>query len=182
MKLRDYTAFMQNRRLGVELTFRRADSLDVPRPELAPAVQVLSNIRLHGPGSSTHAAFPGELPFGLRFGDTREALIAKFGPPDSARINLAAMYAMRWDTKNYALFAILDKAEGGLALVSMQVPVVASERKGFRGEVRRQSMIPKSGHRFPEKIMLKQKAGARLRFNEERSGSRIGRAGPRGRT
>lgn len=123
----DLTTFLQNRALGVELTFRDADALDVPMRDHPPGTLVLSNIRLYGPGSSTHAAFKGDLPFGLRFGDTREALIAKFGPPDLDKTDIASM---RWDTKRYALFAQLDKA-GTLSRLSLQLPVVATERPGW---------------------------------------------------
>ncbi len=53
----DLTTFLQNRPLGVELTFRDADALDVPMRDHPPGTLVLSNIRLYGGGSSTHAAF-----------------------------------------------------------------------------------------------------------------------------
>jgi hypothetical protein len=123
----DYTAYLQNRALGIELTFRTADALDVPLREHPSGALVLSNIRLYGPGSSTHTAFKGDLPFGLRFGDTREALIAKFGPPD---VDGTFMAVVRWDTERYALFAQMSKA-GKLARFGLQLPVVATNRPGF---------------------------------------------------
>lgn len=130
-KPNDFTAFLQNRALGVELTFRRADALDVPlRGDLSPETLVLSSVRLYGPGSSTHKAFKGALPFGLRFGDTKEALIAKFGPPDRDRPNRTHFAPMRWDTERYAFFVKLDDGDR-LKDLSLQLPVVASKRPGF---------------------------------------------------
>jgi hypothetical protein len=125
----DLTAFLQNHVLGIELTFRLADALDVPPREPPPGAFVLSSIRLYGPGSSTHAAFKGDLPFGLAFGDSREAMIAKFGPPDREGTPIDQTQ-MRWDTQLYALFTHRDKA-GGLDELSLQVPFVVSTRPGF---------------------------------------------------
>jgi hypothetical protein len=127
----DLTAFLQNHALGIELTFRVADALDVPPRDPPPGPFVLSSIRFYGLGSSTHAAFKGDLPFGLAFGDSKEAMIAKFGPPDRDGSPIDPTQ-MRWDTQRYALFTHRDKA-GGLAQLSLQVPVVASTRPGFEG-------------------------------------------------
>jgi len=133
IKRDERTGFLQNYALGIELTFTHAESLDVPVSGRPPRAIVLDNIRLYGPGSRTHAAFNGALPFGLAFGDTRDALIAKFGPPDLEGTNLAGMLHMRWDTERYALFLQLDKntKDGKLNLVSLQTPVVASNKPGF---------------------------------------------------
>jgi hypothetical protein len=127
----DLTAFLHNRALGIELTFRVADALDVPPRDPPPGAFVLSSIRLYGPGSSTHAAFKGDLPFGLAFGDSKEAMIAKFGPPDRDGSPIDQTQ-MRWDTQRYALFTHRDTA-GGLDQLSLQAPVVASDRPGFEG-------------------------------------------------
>jgi hypothetical protein len=127
----DPTAFLQNNALGIELTFRRIDALDVPPRDPPPGAFVLSNIRFYGPGSKTHAAFKGDLPFGLRFGDNREAMITKFGPPDREGTPIDQTQ-MRWDTQRYALFTHRDKA-GGLDELSLQVPFVASDKPGFEG-------------------------------------------------
>jgi hypothetical protein len=127
VKRGDITAFLHNRKLGVELTFGYAEGLDVPLRDYPPDALVLRNIRFYGPGSSTHAAFTGDLPFGLRFGDTRAALIAKFGPPDADGANIPPL---RWDTAGYALYAQLGE-DGGLTRFALQVPYVASSRPGF---------------------------------------------------
>lgn len=101
VKRGDFTAFLHNRKLGVELTFIDADRLDLRLRDYPPGALVLHNFRLYGPGHNSHASFAGDLPFGLRFGDTREALIAKFGPPD------AGPHRRRADALGYgALFAV----------------------------------------------------------------------------
>jgi hypothetical protein len=123
----DFTAFLQNRELGVELTFGYAEGLDVPLRDYPPDARVLRNVRFYGPGSRTHKAFAGDLPFGLRFGDTRAALIAKFGPPDADGADLPPM---RWDTARYALYAQLDQ-NGRLMRLALQMPYVVSNRPGF---------------------------------------------------
>ena len=131
----DFRAFLQNRKLGVELTFGYAEGLDVPLRDYSPDARVLLNIRFYGPGSRTHTAFAGDLAFGLRFGDTRAALfgdtraalIAKFGPPDADGANIPPM---RWDTARYALYAQLGE-DGGLTRLALQVPYVVSNRPGF---------------------------------------------------
>jgi hypothetical protein len=123
----DYTAFLQNRKRGIELTFKHAEWLDVRLREYPPDTLVLSNVRFYGPRSRTHDAFTGELPFGVRFGDSRETLIAKLGP---ANIGPNDLGVMRWDTARYALFATLDD-DGTLFRLSLQTPYVASSRPGF---------------------------------------------------
>ena len=125
----DLTTYLQNRALGIDLTFRYAEVLDVRLRDDPPGTLVLSNIRLYGPGSSSYAAFNGDLPFGLRFGDSRAALIARFGPPDLDGAPLDRTM-MRWDTERYALFTQLDE-RGTLNRLSLQLPVVATNRPGF---------------------------------------------------
>jgi hypothetical protein len=125
----DINTHLQNRALGVELTFSDAALRDVPVPGVAAGTAVLSNIRLYGPGSRTHQPFKGDLPFGLRFGDTKDALLAKLGAPDKD-ILVGDFPLMRWDTERYALFLELTRA-GGLAEFALQLPVVATKRPGF---------------------------------------------------
>ena len=125
-----YSGFLQNHALGVELTFKYADRLDVRLRDHPPSTIVLNNIRFYGLGSSTHAAFKGDLPFGLHFSDTGAMLIARFGPPDVDRIGLAGLRLLRWDTERYALFVEFND-DGTLARLSLQLPVVASSRPGF---------------------------------------------------
>jgi hypothetical protein len=105
----DPTCFLQNSALGVELTFRAAEALEVALRDYPPDALVLHNIRLYGPGSSTHAPFTGALPFGIRLGDSRQTLLEKLGPPDS---EVADLGSLRWDT-----------------------PVVVTRKRGFEESV-----------------------------------------------
>jgi len=123
----DYTAFRQNKKLGVELTFTYADAIKLRLREYAPDALVLTNIRFYGPKSRTHEAFAGDLPFGLRFGDTLRTLTGKLGPPDTQVSDLGVV---RWDTQHYALFAELDD-DGTMIRFAVQTPVVASSKPGF---------------------------------------------------
>lgn len=123
----DYTAYRQNKKLGVELTFHYAEALDVKLRDYPPNALVLGNIRLYGPKSRTHEAFTGDLPFGLRFGDTLATLTGKLGPPDTKVSDLGVV---RWDTQHYALFAVLDD-DGTMIRFSVQTPYVVSSKPGF---------------------------------------------------
>jgi hypothetical protein len=123
----DYTAFRQNKKLGVELTFKYADALDVRQRDYAPEALVLSNIRFYGPRSRPHTEFAGALPFGLRFGDTLPTLTEKLGPPDTEVSDLGVV---RWDTRRYALFAVLDD-DGTMIRFALQTPVIESRKPGF---------------------------------------------------
>jgi hypothetical protein len=125
----DDTTFLQNRKLGIELTFKYAEAMDVPLRDHPPGTLVLHNIRFYGPRSRPHDIFTGDLPFGLRFGDSKEALIAKLGPADLGPNDLGVM---RWDTAGYALFATLDDY-GTLFRLSLQTPYAATTRPGFEG-------------------------------------------------
>ena len=123
----DTSGFLQSYRRGVELTFTWSDSLKVPLHDYPDGVIVLSNIRFYGAPTSKRHKFRGRLPFGLRFGQTHDDLIAKLGPPD---INNSEMRHMRWDRDRYCLFAEFSKA-GELNRVALQTPVVRSNRPGF---------------------------------------------------
>jgi len=98
------TCFLQNRALGVELTFTAAEALKVRLRGYPPEALGLHNIRLYGRGSSTHAPFIAALPFGIRPGGSRQTLIDKLGPPDS---EVADLGSLRWDRARYALFVYL---------------------------------------------------------------------------
>jgi hypothetical protein len=65
--------------------------------------------------------------FGLRFGDTKETLIAKFDPPAANGIDIPPL---RWDTERYALSGTTGRG-GKLNRLSLQLPVVATNRPGF---------------------------------------------------
>ena len=91
----DFTTFLQNFKLGVELTFTHAEELKVRQRDYPCGTLVLRNIRFYGAGSSTHAPFTGALPFGIVFSDTRATLIEKLGPPDS---EVPRLPSLRWDT------------------------------------------------------------------------------------
>jgi hypothetical protein len=123
----DLTCFLQNRALGVELTFRAAEALKVRLRDYPPDALVLHNIRLYGPGSSTHATFTGALPFGIRLGDSRQTLIEKLGPPDS---EVADLGSLRWDRTRYTLFLNLSD-DGSLARLAVQTPVAVTRKPGF---------------------------------------------------
>jgi len=123
----DFTAYRQNKKLGVELTFTYADAMKVRLREYAPDALVLTNIRFYGPKSRTHAEFIGDLPFGLRFGDSLRMLTEKLGPPDARVSDLGVV---RWDTRHYALFAVLD-GDGTMIRFALQTPVVESRKPGF---------------------------------------------------
>jgi len=132
VKRGNFTAFLQNPKLGVLLTFRIAEALDVPLRDYAPGAVVLSNIRMGGPGHGK-PPFAGDLPFGLRFGDTKEQLYAKLGPPDRSAPRDARsgfIPPLRWDTARYALYAQLDDA-GTLIELALQVPYIPSPQPGF---------------------------------------------------
>lgn len=123
----DFTAYRQNRKLGVELTFSYADAMKVRLRDYAPDALVLTNIRFYGPRSRTHTEFAGDLPFGLRFGDTLPTLTEKLGPPGT---KVSELGVVRWDTQHYALFAVLDD-DGTIIRFAVQTPVVVSSKPGF---------------------------------------------------
>jgi hypothetical protein len=126
----DINTYLHNRALGVELTFSDAVARDVPVLGVPADTAVLSNIRLYGPGHRTHQPFKSELPFGLRFGDSKAALVAKFGPPDLGHVLPNKTPLLRWDTARYAIFMLLDEA-GRLMQLELQLPVVKTDRPGF---------------------------------------------------
>jgi hypothetical protein len=64
----------------------------------------------------------------LRFGASRESLIQDFGPPAWENADLGAM---RWDTAQFSLFAMLSD-KGIRTTASLQLPVVKTAREQLR--------------------------------------------------
>jgi hypothetical protein len=127
LPLNDYAMYLHNHRIGIELTFQEASWLKVRLRDYPPGALILRNIRMYGEKFRSFAPYPGELPFGLRFGESRQSVIEKLGPPDSEIEHLGLM---RWDRDRYSLFAMLSPTQT-LITVSVQTPVVRTSRPGF---------------------------------------------------
>lgn len=82
LKRGDDTTYLSNHELGVELTFKDAESLEQPRREYPDGALVLSNIRFYGVPTGSFSAFKGELPRGIKFGTKRKELLSTLGEPD----------------------------------------------------------------------------------------------------
>jgi hypothetical protein len=132
----DYSTFLHNHELGIELTFKPKESLRVPLREYPKGALVLYNIRFYGVHAGPFQPYSGKLLFGLKFGALKQSVIGQLGPPDSETAalpipdsELNRVRSMRWDRDRYALFATLSE-EDRLAVFSLQLPIVAAERSG----------------------------------------------------
>jgi hypothetical protein len=115
----NWTGFLQNHKLGIELTFKHEDWLDVALRDYPREALVLANIRFYGTNKGLFRRFEGQLPLGVRFGASREALIETLGPVDS---EVADIRSLRWDRETYCLFATLSES-GTLIQFSLQLPL-----------------------------------------------------------
>lgn len=124
-KLRDgYGGWLHNHALGIEVSFGPAEGIAVPLRVYPRRALVLDSIRFYGERTGKFQPYRGELPFGLKFGTTRQGLIELLGPASSEAPSIGSM---RWDRPACALFARLGPDET-LHSVSLQLPVVASGR------------------------------------------------------
>ncbi|KWE61024.1 hypothetical protein WL76_02755 [Burkholderia ubonensis] len=119
LKRGDSTAIVANEALGVEVTFRDSDALDVKAREYPEGALVLSNVRFYGIKTGDFAPYVGDLPLGVLFGSTKQALIDRLGVP--ARDNLA-LRQVRWDFDAYCVFAKFGEKEG-MVIFSVQLPI-----------------------------------------------------------
>jgi hypothetical protein len=115
----NWTGFLQNHKLGIELTFKHEDWLNVALRDYPRGALVLANIRFYGTNMGLFRRFGGQLPLGVRFGASREALIETLGPVDSEAPDIGSL---RWDRKEYCVFAILSES-GTLIQFSLQLPL-----------------------------------------------------------
>jgi hypothetical protein len=120
----DKSGFLQADALGIELTFYREEAIKVKLRDYPEGALVLYNVRFYGEKSGTRQPYGDALPFGLRFGASRDSLIQDLGPPDWDGPHIPAM---RWDTERYSLFANL-RGDGTLASLSVQLPVVKTTK------------------------------------------------------
>jgi len=115
----EYSGFLKNHQLGVELTFYPENEIKLPLREYPKGAVVLYNIRFYGTKSGLFQPFEGELPLPLQFGASRGSLIHDCGPPDWEDADLGSM---RWDRGHYCMFATLSD-DGFLQTFCVQLPV-----------------------------------------------------------
>jgi hypothetical protein len=115
----EYSGFLNNHQLGIELTFYPENKVRVRLREYPKGALVLYNIRFYGTKTTLFHPFEGELPLRLQFGVSKDSLIRDCGPPDSEVPDLGSM---RWDRESYCLFAMLSD-DGFLQALSLQLPV-----------------------------------------------------------
>ena len=127
IKRGDTFGFMNNHAQGIELTFYREDAIKIRLRDYPEDAMVLYNVRLYGEASGPFQPYPGVLPFGLRFGASRDSLIQDLGPPD---FEMHDGSSMRWDTAQYSVFANLS-GEGTLISLAPQLPVVKTTKQAL---------------------------------------------------
>jgi hypothetical protein len=120
----EYSGFLNNHQLGIELTFYPESALKVQLREYPKGAVVLYNIRFYGTKTKLFQPFSGELPLRLQFGASKASLIRDCGPPD---FEVPDLGSMRWDRERYCLFAMLSD-EGVLRALSLQLPVKGPNR------------------------------------------------------
>jgi hypothetical protein len=118
LKRGDSSTHLSNQARGVELAFEDSEALDVIAREYPDGALVLANISLYIK-SSTFQAYKGELPFGIESNDTRQTLKEKLGTPAE---DDAEMGIMRWDSKDYCVFADVD-SNGNVLNIALQLPL-----------------------------------------------------------
>ena len=116
---RGSTAIVSNAALGVEVTFRDADALDVKTMEYPEGALALANVRFYGVKTDDFAPYTGELPLRVTFGASKQTLIDHIGAP--ARDNLA-LRQVRRDFATHCLLAKFSEKDN-LIIFSAQLPL-----------------------------------------------------------
>ncbi|MCX4162327.1 MULTISPECIES: hypothetical protein [Paraburkholderia] len=119
LKRGDSTAIVSSAELGVEVTFRDSEALDVKAREYPDGALVLANVRLYGVKTDDFTPYTGELPLHVTFGASKQTLIDHIGAP--ARDNLA-LRQIRWDFATHCLFAKFGEKDN-LVIFSVQLPL-----------------------------------------------------------
>jgi hypothetical protein len=127
-RIKSHSGFLQNRALGIELTFCREKAINLKLRDYPRHAMVLLNIRFYGKKTGRFEPYLDVLPCGLRFDASRDSLIEDLGPPDWENADLGSM---RWDTAQFCMFAGLSD-ETTLVTVCFQLPVVKTERAQLR--------------------------------------------------
>ena len=116
----DETAIVENKTLGLEITFDDERYLAVKSREYEEGALVLSNVRMYGEGNDTFRSFKGNLPYGLLFGSNRQTAEATLGAKP-AWVKRDGTYA-RWDFKTHCEFLGFGESDT-LGEVDVQLPV-----------------------------------------------------------
>lgn len=115
------SAFVENEKIGLELTFRDERHIPVKYQEYEDGAFVLWNVRMYGEADEDFSRFDGELPFGLNFHFGRKEAEAKMGKKPSWENQ--EMTRARWDFKEYCVFLTYGKQPEEIRTVSIQLPV-----------------------------------------------------------
>ena len=122
LKRGELTAILENKKLGLEITFRDERYLDV-RPkekEYEEGALVLSNVRAYGEGDANFEKFQGELSHALKFEFGRNETEAKLGKPaDESEF----FPLLRWDYDGHCLFVRFNKQLSEIREASVQLPI-----------------------------------------------------------
>lgn len=115
------TVVLENRELGIEVTFRDEASLDVHVDKYKKGDLVLSNIRWYGDTPLKFSKFDGRLPLQIFFSFNFQQVIQKMKKkPDWGN---KSMHKYRWDFDTYCVFVTFEKGDVGIRHMAVQLPL-----------------------------------------------------------
>jgi len=122
LKRGEETAYLENEKLGLEITFRDERYLDVESVDYEEGDLVLSSLRMYGPDHDIFSCFDEDkLPLGLKFEYGFKEVEAKLKKKPAWQNKSLAK--ARWDLKGYCVFVTFGKKLRNTRIVSVQLPV-----------------------------------------------------------
>lgn len=111
-------AYLSKETTGIELTFSDSESLNSPERNYPDGALVLVNIRYYGKKIGKFSVYQGNLPYGIKFGLKKPALLALLGEPEWRNPEESRL---RWIRENHRVHVTLSH-NGEVAIVSVGLP------------------------------------------------------------
>ncbi|MHA7116290.1 hypothetical protein ACX0KM_19360 [Pseudomonas promysalinigenes] len=111
--------YLSKETAGTELTFSDSESLVSPERDYPDGALVLVNIRYYGREIGKFSIYQGALPYGIKFGLKKPALLTLLGEPEWKNPEESRL---RWARENHRVHVTLSH-NGEVAVVSVGLPL-----------------------------------------------------------
>ena len=111
--------YLSKETAGIELTFSDSETLKSPERDYPDGALVLVNIRYYGKQIGQFSIYQGVLPYGIKFGLKKAALLTLLGEPEWKNPQESRL---RWIRENHRVHVTLSHNEE-VAVVSVGLPL-----------------------------------------------------------
>lgn len=116
------TAHVERPELGVSLVLVEPPNIMNPvYSKLPKDVPILTTCFYYSQGHDGYTQFPGSLPGGIQFSNTREEIVAKLGEPIWKREKNGRKVAEKWEVEGQSIHVTYKRNQSGILVLSFGI-------------------------------------------------------------